>query len=118
MEPTDKPCPIDRYHYRVELLNLEQCNEYDEPLVAEEGFTTGNYLLITNLESYSTYIVYVYGENEAGNGTAVNATIITQETGKIMADSVARREVGGPRNGSVHYFTTLEGGWALVHHIE
>ena len=92
MEPTDKPCPIDRYNYRVELLNLEQCEEYNEPFVAEEGFTVGSNLLITDLESYSTYIVYVYGENEAGNGTAVNETTITQETGKNMLDSVAREQ--------------------------
>ena len=62
-------------------MNLGQCEEYDTPVIVVADSTTNTYLQITNIDSYSTYIVYVNGENEAGNGTVVEETIITPETG-------------------------------------
>ncbi len=62
-------------------MNLGQCEEYDTPVIVAADSTTSTYLQITNIDSYSTYIVYVNGENEAGNGTVVEETIVTPETG-------------------------------------
>ena len=67
-DPLYKPCPIDEFRYWYEITNLDQCQVFDPPQLIDEGTTTNTFITLPDLETYSTYMIYVAGRNEAGDG--------------------------------------------------
>ena len=83
-DPVFKPCPIEEYYYSYELINLDQCEVIEPPVMIREGTTKEQFLSLSGLETYSTYRIYVYGQNDAGNGQIQNQTSVTNSSSEYL----------------------------------
>ena len=82
MEPSNDPCPIDVFYYTLELINLDQCEMKDPPMIIHTGTTMDYVLTLPNLMPHSTYRVSIGARNEAGDGVAEIETMTTNSTCK------------------------------------
>ena len=79
----DEPiaCIVTDYRVEYEFTNHDQCQEIEDPQRVLLGYAVLTKAAITDLLSYSTYIVYITPRNDAGVGITESTYNTTQAMG-------------------------------------